>query len=373
MADSAGQRAGGQGTGGDQGPEDQGSAHQRSAEDWTGPGLFTVAPGVHRIPLPLPNDGLRAVNVYAIESGDDLVLVDAGWALAETGGLLDEALDRIGRNSAEITRCLVTHVHRDHYTMAVILRRRFGTHVALGIGDRPSLTAAADAGRENMSEHVRRMERAGAEPVIRALRAGFAGALPEPEDLWEQPDEWVKDQATIKLDGRQLRAVATPGHTQGHTVFADLERNLLFAGDHVLPHITPSVGFEAVVAELPLGDYLRSLRLVLELPDMRLLPAHGPVMDTTHARVHALLAHHEDRLSACLDRIGAGAHTAYETALALPWTRRGRRFSELDPFNQMLAVLETGVHLDLLVAQGRLTRESTGPLVSYALPGPAAR
>jgi glyoxylase-like metal-dependent hydrolase (beta-lactamase superfamily II) len=356
MADSAGHDAGGQGTG-----------------DWTEPGLFTVAPGVHRIPLPLPNDGLRAVNVYAIESGDSLVLVDAGWALAGTGGLLDAALDRIGRHSGEITRCLVTHVHRDHYTMAVILRRRFGTRVALGIGDRPSLTAAGEPGRENMSEHVLRLERAGAGPVIRALRGDSGDAPPEPEDVWEQPDEWLKDQATIQLGGRDLRAVATPGHTQGHTVFADLGHNLLFAGDHVLPHITPSVGFEAVVAELPLGDYLRSLRMMLDLPDMRLLPAHGPVTDTTHARVHALLAHHEDRLNACLERIEAGAHTAYEAAMALSWTRRGRRFSELDPFNQMLAVMETGVHLDLLVVQGRLAREATRTLVTYSLPGPAAR
>jgi glyoxylase-like metal-dependent hydrolase (beta-lactamase superfamily II) len=347
-------------------------ADRAGAGDWTEPGLFTVAPGVHRIPLPLPNDGLRAVNVYAIESGDDLVLVDAGWALAETGGLLDAALDRIGRNSAEITRCLVTHVHRDHYTMAVILRRRFGTHVALGIGDRPSLTAAADADAENFGEHARRLERAGAEPVIRALSAAFGDAPPERQDVWEQPDEWLKDQTTIRLNGRDLRAVATPGHTQGHTVFADLAQNLLFAGDHVLPRITPSVGFEAVMAELPLGDYLRSLRLMLDLPDLRLLPAHGPVMETTHARVHALLAHHEDRLNACLERIAAGAHTAYEAALALPWTRRGRRFDELDPFNQMFAVLETGVHLDLLVAQGRLARTATGELVTYALPGPTA-
>lgn len=29
--------------------------------DWTTPGVYPVAPGVHRIPLPLPNDGLRAV------------------------------------------------------------------------------------------------------------------------------------------------------------------------------------------------------------------------------------------------------------------------------------------------------------------------
>ena len=33
---------------------------------WTEPGTFEVAPGVYRIPLPLPNDGLRAVNVYAL-------------------------------------------------------------------------------------------------------------------------------------------------------------------------------------------------------------------------------------------------------------------------------------------------------------------
>ena len=33
--------------------------------------------------------------------------------------------------------------------------------MALGIGDRPSLTAAADVERENMAEHVLRMERAG--------------------------------------------------------------------------------------------------------------------------------------------------------------------------------------------------------------------
>jgi glyoxylase-like metal-dependent hydrolase (beta-lactamase superfamily II) len=51
----------------------------------------------------------------------------------------------------------------------------------------------------------------------------------------------------------------------------------MFAGDHVLPHITPSIGFEQQPAELPLGAYLDSLKLVRGLPDRRLLPAHGPV------------------------------------------------------------------------------------------------
>jgi hypothetical protein len=36
-------------------------------------------PGIYRIPLPLPFDGLRAVNAYAIETADGLVMIDSGW------------------------------------------------------------------------------------------------------------------------------------------------------------------------------------------------------------------------------------------------------------------------------------------------------
>src|ERR1700694_3466319 len=45
---------------------------------WAEPGAYAVAPGVHRIPLPLPGDSLRAVNVYAIEDDKRIVLVDSG-------------------------------------------------------------------------------------------------------------------------------------------------------------------------------------------------------------------------------------------------------------------------------------------------------
>jgi hypothetical protein len=47
--------------------------------DWTDRGADEAAPGAWRIPLPLPQDGLRAVNVYAVSDGNGLVLVDGGW------------------------------------------------------------------------------------------------------------------------------------------------------------------------------------------------------------------------------------------------------------------------------------------------------
>src|SRR6476661_8757792 len=85
---------------------------------WERSGAHEVAPGVHRIPLPLPGDALKAVNVYAIADGDGLVLVDGGWAMAESAALLERSLGEIGFRLADIREFLVTHVHRDHYTQA---------------------------------------------------------------------------------------------------------------------------------------------------------------------------------------------------------------------------------------------------------------
>jgi hypothetical protein len=43
---------------------------------------------------------------------------------------------------------------------------------------------------------------------------------------------------------------------------------------------------------------------------------------------------------------------------------------ELDPFNQMLAVIETRAHLELLVAQGRLASTSEDGVTCYQAAGP---
>ena len=324
---------------------------QRS--QWIESGAFQVAPGVHRIPLPLPTDGLRAVNVYAIEDDDGLVLIDGGWSLEESRRQLETSLKEIGFGLADISRFLVTHVHRDHYTQAVAVRREFGTRVSLGIGERPTLDLLTSTRPADRSPQLDQLEACGAGPLIERLRAVWREGGHNPSE-WEMPDDWIEDRVPVPLAGRELLAVPTPGHTRGHVVFADLAAGLLFAGDHVLPHITPSIGFESVPEESPLGAYLASLRRVRELPDLQLLPAHGPVTESAHARVDALLDHHAERLDACAAVVAAGSGTAYETATALTWTRRERRFEELDLFNQMLATTETRAHLEVLVTQGRL-------------------
>ena len=149
-------------------------------------------------------------------------------------------------------------------------------------------------------------------------------------------------------------------------MFRDEAAGLLFAGDHVLPHITPSIGFEAVPVELALGHYLASLRLVREMPDVRLLPAHGPVRPSVHQRVDELLDHHGRRLDESLAAVGTDTITAAECSNVLTWTRRRKAFADLDPFNQMLAISETAAHLDLLVAQGRLSAADSAGVRRYS-------
>jgi glyoxylase-like metal-dependent hydrolase (beta-lactamase superfamily II) len=347
--------------------------------DWTEPGAFRVDEGVHRIPLPLPMDGLRAVNVYALETEQGLTLVDGGWAIETARRQLDVALASIGHRVADITRILVTHAHRDHYTQAVAVRREVGAHVSLGLGDRDSLALTRDPGSPD--PFGPRLARGGAGDLARSWASHFGAGdgspsgdsrslgsgRPDPRD-WEPPDAWLDGEQRIDVGTRTLDAVPTPGHTRGHYVFADLAAGLLFAGDHVLPTITPSIGFEPAAAEQPLGDFLASLVRVRALPDLRLLPAHGAVTASSHARVDELVVHHEDRLSLCAAAVRAGARTAYDVAAELPWTRHLKSLSDLGVFDAALAVMETLVHLELLVARHDVTRTEADGVLEYALP-----
>jgi glyoxylase-like metal-dependent hydrolase (beta-lactamase superfamily II) len=336
-------------------------------DDWTEPGAYPVAPGVHRIPLPLPGDGLKAVNVYTVEDPGGLVLVDSGWAMEQTEKTLAAGLRLLGHDLRDVVEVAVTHAHGDHYTQAIALRETFGSRVRIGRGERPSIERlmARDVG--GYDDQHRLLRAYGAAEVATRLRRRASEAFDRDPTPWELPDGWLDDGERIQLRERALDVLATPGHTQGHVVLRDVPAGLLFAGDHILPHITPSVGFEAVAARTPLRDYLASLRLVRDLPDTLLLPAHGPATLSVHRRVDELLAHHEERLAAVLREVERGAPTAYAVAGALRWTRRERTLSELDLFNQMLAVIETGAHLDVLVLHGSLSRVDVDGVRVYSI------
>ena len=329
-----------------------------SGEHWAAEGAWPVSEGIHRIPLPLPSDVLKAVNVYVIETPRGLTLVDGGWAIQEARDVLERSLRQLGASFGDIRRFLVTHVHRDHYSMAAQLGEEYGADVALGADEKASL--------DLLNDHERPREET---PFFASLVSAGAAELAEQwnqvenavpkQTVWRYPDTWFEGDHTIPVGNRTLDAVHTPGHTAGHYVFAERSAGLLFAGDHVLPTITPSIGFTTPSPPDPLGDFMASLTKVRAMPDLRLLPAHGPVAPSTHARVDELLRHHEQRLEKSLATLAQGALTAFDAAQQLGWTRHERSFDELDLFNRGIAAMETKAHLELLVARGLVTRTTT--------------
>jgi len=339
---------------------------------WAATGIEDLGDGLYRIPLPLPGDALHAVNVYAMVSDRGVDLVDSGMAIVAAREKLVAALASIDCDLRDIRNFFITHIHQDHYTLAAELRTTLAGQVSLGEGEKLNLEAIRESqATQQPPGFITMLPSMGAQHLVDWIKDHFGTVIAGPlaDFEWTDPDQWLTDGSVLDLGPRTLRAIHTPGHTRGHLVFHDEASSVLFTGDHVLPHITPSIGFQPDVSRMALADFLSSLQLMLALPDSRLLPAHGPVGDSTHARVNELLAHHETRLAQTLATASAGPVTAFDAAQEIPWTRRQRTFADLDPMSQVLAIGETAAHLEVLVVRGQLSRRTSREGVeTYAVP-----
>ena len=193
-------------------------------------------------------DGLKAVNVYAIETDDGLTLIDGGWAIEVARDLLEKCLRDVGYGFGDIRRFLVTHVHRDHYTLAAVLGKEFGADVALGRGEEPGLDLLNDL--ENLTENpfVRALVTAGAADVAEEwVRDDERREMPDPA-WWAYPDTWLDGDLEIAVGARTLDAVHTPGHTPGPLRVrrprrrAALRRRPRAADDHAVDRVHDAAG-----------------------------------------------------------------------------------------------------------------------------------
>lgn len=334
-----------------------------SGGDWTDSGPEEVAQGIFRIPLPLPGDGLKAVNAYLLRGAGGDLLVDCGWVHPRSWEVLTSSLAHLGSGLGSVRQVFATHVHGDHLGAAGRIRDQGRAFVTLGLGDRETAQILATDPELACTRTRELLRRHGAAAVAEAIERAAASS-PRPLWLSPLPDLFISE-GELRFEGRALEVLPTPGHTRGHLCLFDRTASILFAGDHVLPHITPSIGVEVPDGDLPLLHFLRSLERVRGLPATLVLPAHGPTFQDLAGRVDQLLEHHRRRLLLCQEAVEAGARCALAVAQALPWTRRERRFDDLDAFNQLLAVNETAAHLELLAERGDLNRTVSDLMVEF--------
>ncbi|TGD11000.1 MBL fold metallo-hydrolase [Brevibacterium sp. S111] len=356
------------------------SSRQSAAwKDRVLPPVEKVAEGVWAVPVPIPDNPLVYTYCYAIADGSGVVLIDPGWDGKDQYLALTSALADLGFKVSDIHGIAITHYHRDHIGLVPALLaknpsawvamhgedlrsiKRFYTNaVDLGTGINPNLNIARaygvpeDRWAEVESLQVGSSGTKAAHSSTGSTGSTHADRTGESMSFYQQALRQLPDTVHVLDDGTELplsdgtvRAMWTPGHTYGHSVFVREDDDLLFSGDHVLPTITPNIGLDSGAITHSLGDYLRSLEKIGQLDEeVAVLPAHGFRFSGLHDRKAELVDHHHARLDEIRARMEAtDDHSVFSIAQGLHWSRG---FDSLHNFNLFAALAETAAHMHYL-------------------------
>ena len=209
-------------------------------------------------------------NAYVVSSGDSCVIIDPGFATAETGafpgepffgehgndagaagelGALYKYLDSEGLTPEAI---LLTHSHSDHTLGVAPLVEKFGIPVYSASGSFQTPTDAFSCLRP----------------------AGEGEQTPEKAISCLQ----VEDEGFVA----GFKVIATPGHTPDSVCYYNEEEHILFTGDTLF---AGTIGR----TDLPGGDYDREIVSIMEklifLPgETDIYPGHGPASTIARER-----------------------------------------------------------------------------------------
>jgi glyoxylase-like metal-dependent hydrolase (beta-lactamase superfamily II) len=322
------------------------------------PPVEQLASDLWSIPVPIPDNPLRYVSAYAFASDRGLVLLDSGWDSEVSWQALCSGLRSFGAGPADVRGVLVSHLHLDHSGLGGRLRAASGAWIAMHRADHAVIARPdyRDA-RAAVAQEVAFLGRLGA-PAAEAAEAVGSVEAYVPFTSIALPDRNLSDGELADVPGWRLRAV----HTPGHLCFVDERSRQLFAGDHVLPRITPNISVQPADPVNPLDDYLASLAKVRDLDVDEVLPAHEWRFRGLAERVDAIAAHHEHRLAELLAEItrqpaSTPWHLASQLTWSRPWDQYGGRM-------RISAVTETAAHVYQLVQRGLVTA-SGGPVPAY--------
>lgn len=237
-----------------------------------------MLPGIWRLRLPLPWPGVPHGNLWAVRSGDGVVLFDTGIHEPETDdhpssrSELELAMSQAGLRLSDVKLLVCTHAHSDHYGQAAPILEAAGCELWMHPDHEHQTRAAADPDAA----------------IRRRIEVGLASGVPEAplRTHFEQrrkmgpgvaavvePDRPLVPGVQVETDLGAWDVHYTPGHAPSHVCLHQPERGLLISGDHLLGRVF--LFYDFGFSPDPVAEYLASLDLVEGLPVSLCLPGHG--------------------------------------------------------------------------------------------------
>lgn len=306
-------------------------------------------------------------NAYLIVTDERNLLVDTGVSHEASYEVLRSALQDLHVDMAR-TDVFATHFHIDHLGLVAALAHE-DTRVYLSARDEGVFRGRG--ARSYRGTVKARLAREGFPPdELDELERTDASLIPRVE--WPMPESFVNlaDGDEVRYGGCRMRAVDTPGHTPGHQCLYLPDQKIMFYGDHVLMNSSPNMAPFPDEAD-SLGDYLRSLDKVAQLPVALACMGHGFVdprrqAEAMPARIAWLRQHHQQRLDEILARIDeVPGMTGTELAKSIAWNIPHDTWEEIPIIQRWIIVCETLAHLDHLRGEGRVRREHAGDAYRY--------
>jgi glyoxylase-like metal-dependent hydrolase (beta-lactamase superfamily II) len=315
--------------------------------------------GIHCFPVPTPF-AVGAVNTFLIED-DPLTLVDSGPNSGKSLDVLNEQLAARGHTIDDIGRVLVTHNHMDHIGLVEIVVEHSGAEVA-ALGAAAARLADFESDRETDDAFaVELMLRSGIPVDVTSALRSVSSSFHDwgSKVVVTRP---LADGDRIEFAERTLEALHRPGHSPMDTLFWDAEREILFAGDHLLANISSNPLISRPLdgsggRTHSLIDYIASLERTREMPAAIVLGGHGEPI-TAHAElIDARLASIERRKEKIHRLIAEQPRSGYELAQAI--------WGNVAVTQAFLTLSEVIGNTDILVAEGRVREHDDNGVIRY--------
>ena len=302
------------------------------------------------------------VNAYLIEA-TPVTLVDAGINTPQAQNALFLALAAAGYFPESIEQILVTHAHPDHYGLIQVLQELSGATVYF-----PAREIARVRDRQMLFEVGRLLLEAGM-PLDLLFKMD--------QQRRNDPRARVRQEEVVPIDHGdrfsfgsdegefELETHHMPGHTGGHVVFLEPVTKTLFAGDQLLPDVSPNPLLEPSLDEpgqrrRSLKEYLTSLEKMAAMDLSLAYPGHGAEVHDPGALIRSTIEHHLKRKAAVAAHLGPEGRTPYQLAQAI--------YPNVGGYDSFLAVSEIVAHLDLVVEDGDAVVDEVEGVTHYRTP-----